>query len=129
MSTPNDRKYTKDHEWAKVEGDVVSIGITNHAQDALGDIVFIQLPDEGTQVMANEAFGEIESVKAVSDLYSPISGKVVKVHDELIDKPETINSDPYEEGWMIKIEASNPSELDEHMDADAYDKFAEEEES
>ncbi len=128
MSTPNDRKYTKDHEWAKVEGDFVLIGITDHAQDSLGDIVFIQLPDEGAQVEAGEAFGEIESVKAVSDLYCPVSGRVVKVHDELIDAPETINNDPYQEGWMIKIEVSDSLVLDDYMDADAYNKFVQEEE-
>lgn len=128
MDTPNDRKYTKEHEWAKQEGDVVLVGITYHAQDALGDIVFIQLPDEGTSINAGDAFGEIESVKAVSDLYSPIDGKVVKVHDELIDVPETVNSDPYGEGWMIKIEPTDPASLDALMDAGAYDGFVREEE-
>ena len=128
MDTPNDRKYTKEHEWVKKEGDVVLIGITYHAQDALGDIVFIQLPDEGTDIAAGDAFGEIESVKAVSDLYSPIDGKVVKVHDELIDTPEIINSDPYGEGWMLKIEPADPASVDSLLDAGAYDEFVREEE-
>lgn len=128
MDTPNDRKYTKEHEWVKKEGDVLLIGITYHAQDSLGDIVFIQLPDEGTDIAAGDAFGEIESVKAVSDLYSPIDGKVVKVHDELIDTPEIINSDPYGEGWMLKIEPADPASVDSLLDAGAYDEFVREEE-
>lgn len=128
MDTPNDRRFTKDHEWAKLEGDVVLIGITDHAQDALGDIVFIQLPDEGTQVAEGDTFGEIESVKAVSDLYSPIAGTVAKVHDELIDAPETINNDPYDEGWMIKITPENPADLDALMDAAAYGDFVKQQE-
>ena len=128
MATPTDRKYTKEHEWAKQEGDVVLIGITDHAQDSLGDIVFIQLPDEGTEVDAGDPFGEIESVKAVSDLYAPIGGKVVKVHDELIDAPDTVNNDPYGEGWMIKIEPSDSGAIQRLMDADAYDEFVAQEE-
>ena len=128
METPKDRKYSKEHEWAKVEGDVVVIGITDHAQDSLGDIVFIQLPDEGTEVFAGEVFGEIESVKAVSDLYCPISGKVTSTHDDLIDTPDTINNDPYNEGWMIKIEPSDIGDVDGLMDADAYDAYVEQEE-
>ena len=125
---PEGLVYTKEHEWVKKEGDVVLIGITYHAQDALGDIVFIQLPDEGTDIAAGDAFGEIESVKAVSDLYSPIDGKVVKVHDELIDTPEIINSDPYGEGWMLKIEPADPASVDSLLDAGAYDEFVREEE-
>lgn len=125
MDTPRDRKYTKEHEWAKIEGDYVVVGITDHAQDSLGDIVFIQLPDEGSILEAGDTFGEIESVKAVSDLYSPISGTVVKVHDEIIDAPETINSDPYEEGWMIKIEPADLSVIDDLMDAVSYNDFVE----
>lgn len=128
MDTPKDRSYTKEHEWAKVEGDVVVVGITDHAQDSLGDIVFIQLPDEGTRIEAGDAFGEIESVKAVSDLYSPLSGTVVKVHDALIDAPDTINKYPYQEGWMIKIEPSSQAEIDGLMNAEAYDAFVEQEE-
>jgi glycine cleavage system H protein len=128
MATPTDRKYTKEHEWAMLEGDFVVIGITDHAQDSLGDIVFVQLPDEGTEIAPGDPFGEIESVKAVSDLYAPISGKVAKVHDELLDAPETINNDPYGEGWMLKLEPSDPAELDDLMDADQYDEYVESEE-
>ena len=125
-------KFAKSHEWIRVEGEpavgaVATIGVSAYAVEALTDLVFMQLPAVGTQVTAGESFGEIESVKAVSDLYCPVSGTVVKVHDELIDAPETVNQDPYEEGWMIRVEPSEPSEVDALMNADAYDKFVDEE--
>jgi len=107
----------------KVEGDLVVIGITFHAQDSMMDIVYIQLPDEGDSMEKGDPFGEIESVKSVEELYAPVSGKVVKVHDELIDEPGVINNDPYGEGWMIKVEPVNMSDVDGLMDAGAYDSF------
>ena len=128
MATPDDRKYTKEHEWAKQDGDVVVVGITDHAQDSLGDVVYIDLPEVGTELEADDTFGEIESVKAVSDLYSPISGKVVAVNEALADTPELVNKDPYGKGWMVRIEAANISELDELLDADGYDELLEDEE-
>ena len=129
MATPNDRKYDNEHEWAMIDGDRVIIGISDHAQDSLGDIVFIQLPDVGATVSAGDVFGEIESVKAVSDLYAPISGTVVKVNEALSDQPDLINNDPYGEGWMLEIEPSDLDELDNLMDADAYDEYVENEEA
>ena len=103
MSIPDDLKYTQDHEWLRSEGDVVVVGITHHAQDQLGDVVFVELPSPGSQVTAGETFGTVESVKAVSDLFVPVEGEVVEVNPVLTDKPEAVNQDPYGEGWMIKL--------------------------
>lgn len=124
---PSEFRYTKTHEWAKVEGDRVRVGITNYAQEHLGDIVFVELPEVGRQVKQGEAFGVVESVKAVSDCYAPVSGEVVEINEALADKPETLNQDPHGAGWMIVIRMSDPAELDNLMDAAAYEKHCEEE--
>ncbi|HHU31633.1 MAG: glycine cleavage system protein GcvH [Zhaonellaceae bacterium] len=121
-------KYSKDHEWVLVDGNKVKIGISDHAQEALGDVVFVELPEEGDEVTANESFGTVESVKAVSDVYSPVSGKVVEINEALLDSPELINSDPYGEGWMIVVELDDASQLDELMSAEEYEAFLKEEE-
>jgi glycine cleavage system H protein len=124
---PDDLLYTKDHEWARVEtrGDqkVVTVGITRFAVDQLGDVTQVELPKEGESVKAAEVFGSVESVKAVSDLFAPISGKVVKVNSPLSDSPEYVNEDPYDEGWMIQVAVSNPAELEHLLDAEAYQAF------
>lgn len=117
---PQNLKYTKEHEWARVEGSNVVVGVTEHAQEALGDVVFVDLPKVGATVSAGKQFGAIESTKAVSDLFSPLSGKVVKVNDALKDNPQTINSDPYGAGWIIELEPSDSKELAGLMDASAY---------
>ncbi|MEI7704918.1 MAG: glycine cleavage system protein GcvH [Deltaproteobacteria bacterium] len=127
MNVPDDLKYTRDHEWARIQGNRITVGITDFAQDQLGDVVFVELPDVGDEVKKGETFGVVESTKAVSDLFAPVSGKVVEVNAPLVDAPETVNEDPYEEGWMIVIEASDPKELGELLDASAYRKFVEEE--
>ena len=113
-------RYTADHEWAKPDGDTITIGISDYAQDQLGDIVFVELPEVGTELGKGDEFGSVESTKAVSELFIPISGKVTAVNEALADSPELVNSEPYTGGWMIKVEASEPSELDTLMDADAY---------
>ena len=117
---PQNLKYTMEHEWARVEGTRVVVGVTEHAQEALGDVVFVDLPKVGATVTAGKQFGAIESTKAVSDLFSPLSGKVVKVNDALRDNPQTINSDPYGAGWIIELEPSDSKELAGLMDASAY---------
>ena len=127
MTFPEDLQYTPDHEWTRVQGNRVTVGITDFAQDQLGDVVYVELPDVGDVVKKGEAFGVVESTKAVSDLFAPVSGKVVEVNAPLADAPETVNEDPYEEGWMIVVEATAPKELAELMDAAAYRKFVEEE--
>lgn len=118
---PTDRKYSKEHEWALVEGDIATIGITAFAQDQLGDIVYVDLPRIGARIQQFEKFGEIESVKAVSDLYSPISGEVIEVNRALLDQPELVNQGPYAEGWIAKVRLANPAELDGLLDASAYE--------
>ena len=127
MNFPEDLQYTRDHEWARIQGNRVTVGITDFAQDSLGDVVYVELPDTGDVVKKGEAFGVVESTKAVSDLFAPISGKVVEVNAPLVDAPETVNEDPYEEGWMNVIEAADPKELAELLDGAAYRKFVEEE--
>ncbi len=123
MNYPDDLKYTKDHEWARVKGKVATIGISDYAQDHLGDVVYVELPKVGEQVKKGEPFGVVESTKAVSELFAPVSGKVLEVNDPLVDGPETINEDPYEEGWMIQVEMDDAKEADALMNADAYQKF------
>ena len=118
---PDDLKYSKEHEWVRMEGNIAQIGVTVFAQDSLGDVVFIDLPDVGTEVGQFEKFGEIESVKAVSDLFSPIAGTIVDANSAAIDNPETVNTDPYGSGWLIKVEISDPSQLDELTDAETYE--------
>jgi glycine cleavage system H protein len=117
---PDDLKYTREHEWARAEGDRVSVGITHYAQDALGDIVYVDLPPVGTAVTGGEAFGEVESTKSVSDIYSPVTGTIVERNEELDKSPELINSDPYGQGWLVVVEVGDLDELDQLMDASAY---------
>ncbi len=124
MNYPDDLKYTKEHEWLRVESETtVVVGITEYAADELGDVVFVELPDVGAEVTAMSVFGEIESVKAVSELYSPVSGTVVERNEELDDTPELVNDLAYGEGWMIKIKLSDPSQLDGLMSASDYEQF------
>ncbi len=120
--------YTKEDEWIKVDGDEAIVGVSDHAQDALSDIVYLELPDVGDTFEAGDTFGVVESVKAAADLYMPVSGEVTAVNEDLIDTPETVNSDPYGAAWMIKVKMSNSAELDELMDADAYAKYLEDRE-
>jgi len=127
MEFPEELKYTEEHEWVMVEDEVVTVGITDFAQDQLGDVVFVELPAVGTIVEAGKPFGVVESVKAVSDVYAPLSGEVVEINEELPDAPETINTSPYDDGWMIKIKLSDAAELEGLMDADAYQEFIEKE--
>jgi len=126
MGFPTDRKYTKEHEWIKPDGGSATIGITDHAQQALGDIVFVELPKVGAEVSAGKTFGSVESVKAVSDLFAPASGKVIAINEELTSASEKINSDAHG-SWMIKISLANPGELDKLMSAADYDKYVAEE--
>ncbi|PLX84159.1 MAG: glycine cleavage system protein H [Desulfuromonas sp.] len=127
MEFPEDLKYTEEHEWVLPEDDLVAVGITDYAQDALGDVVFVELPEVGVVLEAGKAFGVVESVKAVSDIYAPLSGEVVEINEELTDTPELINTSPYEDGWMIKIKVTDPGEVEDLMDAEAYQAFLEEE--
>ena len=120
MNYPNNLKYSKDHEWVRVEGDVAVIGITDYAQDQLGDIVFVDIQTMGETLDREEVFGAIEAVKTVADAFMPVSGEVIEVNEALEEKPQAVNTDPYGEGWMIKVKMSNPDELKELMDADAY---------
>ncbi|RJO65811.1 MAG: glycine cleavage system protein GcvH [Myxococcales bacterium] len=128
MSFPEDLRYTKDHEWVRLEGRTATFGITDHAQEQLGDIVYLELPEEGDEVKQGETFGVVESTKAVSDLYAPMSGRVAEVNEPLVDTPETINTDPYGDGWLVRIEVSKPSEIERLMDAEEYAKFVAESE-
>lgn len=123
MSFPAELKYTKDHEWAKVEGNTVTVGITDHAQSALGDVVYCELPKVGREVKKGETFGVVESIKAVSDLYSPVAGKVVGMNQAVVDNPGQLNTDPHGSAWMVKIELSDKSALSELMDAPSYEKY------
>ena len=120
MNVPVECKYTKEHEWVKVDGNMATIGITDWAQGELGDIVFVELPEVGTDVAQMDTFGTIEAVKSVSDLFSPVSGKVAEINGALEDDPMVINRDPYGEGWMIKVELNDAGELDQLLDAGAY---------
>ena len=120
MNIPENLKFTKDHEWILVDGDIATVGITEFAQGELGDIVFVEIETEGEELDKEEVFGTIEAVKTVSDLYMPISGKVTEVNPELEDQPDLVNKDPFEGGWMIKIQVSDPSELDGLLTAEQY---------
>jgi glycine cleavage system H protein len=122
---PADLKYTKEHEWARVQGKVVVVGITHRAQDLLGDVVYVELPKVGAALTEGKQFGVIESTKAVSELYAPVSGTVVKVNDALADNPSTVNTDPYGAGWIVEVELSDPKQVDALMDAAAYGKLLE----
>ncbi|ARJ51342.1 glycine cleavage system protein GcvH [Staphylococcus lutrae] len=123
MAVPSELKYSKEHEWVKVEGNTAIIGITDFAQSELGDIVFVELPEVNDNVSEGETFGSVESVKTVSELYSPVSGQVVEVNEDLEDTPEAVNESPYENAWMIKVELNDSSELDALMDAASYEKM------
>ncbi|MBF0492885.1 MAG: glycine cleavage system protein GcvH [Deltaproteobacteria bacterium] len=127
MHCPEDLKYTKEHEWVRVKGNVATLGITDYAQDQLGDIVFVELPEEGEDVEKGDTFGVVESTKSVSDLYLPVSGRVIEVNDPLLDSPEIVNEDSYGEGWMIRIEMDDKSELDDLLSAEEYEAFLKEE--
>ena len=121
MSAPTDLRYTRDHEWVRVDGDEATVGITQYAADQLGDIVFVELPEAGRSLEESKAFGVVESVKAVSDLFAPVDGTVTATNDALTGGPELVNSDPYGEGWMVKLRIADGAELDDLLDADAYD--------
>ena len=127
MEFPKHLKYSREHEWVKVEGNVAQVGITDYAQSELGDVVYVELPEGGTDVEANNTFGVVESVKAVSDLFAPVTGSIAEVNPQLEEEPELVNSDPYEDGWMIKIEMNDLSELNDLLDADEYKTFVEQE--
>lgn len=120
MNVPDDLRYTTDHEWVRLEGDRVRIGVTDYAQDALGDVVFVQVPTAGVDVKAGESFSEVESTKSVSDIYAPVTGAVAEVNDELADAPERLNEDPYGDGWICVLTVTDPSELDGLLDAAGY---------
>ena len=124
MNIPEDLQYTKSHEWVRIEGDTATIGITDHAQDELGDVVFVELPEEGDTFDAGESFGTVESVKAVSDLYAPVGGEVVEVNSTLEDAPENINDDPYGEGWIVKLRTTDEPDL---LSPEEYEKVVAEE--
>lgn len=127
MNVPADLKYSKEHEWVRVEDGLATIGITDYAQEELGDIVNVELPDEGDTFAKDEAFGAVESVKASSEVFTPVGGKVVEINEPLFDGPEMLNEDPYDEGWMIKLEVSDSGELGDLMDAEAYQQYIQEE--
>jgi glycine cleavage system H protein len=125
MLIPKECRYTREHEWARLEDGIVTIGVTDYAQEKLGEIVYVELPDENDEVRKDEAFGVVESTKNASDVMAPISGKVVEINGTLEENPELINNDPYEEGWLIRIQAEDVSELDELMSADEYREYLE----
>ena len=127
MEFPEEFKYTEEHEWVMVEKELATIGISDFAQDALGDVVFVELPEVGTVLEAGKPFGVVESVKAVSDIYAPISGTVEEINDDLVEAPEIINTSPYEDGWMIKIRMTDTSDADKLMDSEAYQALIAEE--
>jgi glycine cleavage system H protein len=124
---PEDLKYHPEHSWARIEGDKATLGLTYYAQDQLGEIVFLELPDVGTEVEVGKPYAEIESVKSVSDVYSPVNGTIVEANQEVVEAPEIVNEDCYEAGWMVKVELGDPSGVDELMDAAAYEKMVSEE--
>lgn len=122
-NVPEELQYSKDHEWVRVEGETGTVGITDHAQDSLGDVVYVELPKVGDSVTAHEAFGSVESVKAVSEIFTPVSGQVIEVNESLQDDPEKVNNDPYGEGWMVRIRMSNPGEVHGLLSAAEYEDF------
>ena len=123
QSYPDDLKYHREHDWARIDGDEAVLGITWYAQDSLGELVHFEPPEEGQQVQRDASYGEVESVKAVSDVISPLSGEVLEVNRKVVDEPETVNGDPYGEGWLIRIRLSDASEVDSLLDVDAYKQF------
>ena len=120
---PDDLHYSKDHEWVRVDGNVAVVGITDYAQDSLGDVVYVELPKPGEKFAANESFGSVESVKAVSEVFNPVSGEIVGINEALADAPEKVNTDPYGEGWMIRLAMSNSGEVDSMLTAAEYEDF------
>jgi len=123
MSIPTEIKYTKEHEWISLDGEVAMIGITDHAQSQLGDIVFVELPDVDTEINQNDTFGVIEAVKTVADLFAPVKGLIIELNSSLEDSPDLINSDPYGAGWIIKVKVSNSNQYDDLMSSDEYEEF------
>ena len=123
MAVPSEFKYSKEHEWVKVEGNTATIGITEYAQGELGDIVFVELPDVDDEINEGDTFGSVESVKTVSELYAPVSGKIVETNEELEDSPEFVNESPYEKAWMVKVELSDERQLDELLSAEQYSEL------
>jgi len=123
MAHPSDRVYSKEHEWVMVDGDVATIGISHFAQDQLGEVVYVDLPSVGDTLTAGDSFGEIESVKSVSELFAPVSGDIVEVNSSLDDSPETVNQDPHGDGWMVKLSLSDATQVDALMSAEEYDAF------
>ena len=126
-NTPEDLSYTKDHEWVRVKGNEATVGITDHAQNQLGDVVYVELPKIGDKFEASEPFGSVESVKAVSEIYMPLGGSVIQVNESLNDSPEQVNEDPYGDGWMIRIKMDNPSQVDALLTAVEYEDYIKEE--
>jgi glycine cleavage system H protein len=120
---PDDLHYSKDHEWVRVDGNIAIVGITDYAQDSLGDVVYVELPKAGDEFAANESFGSVESVKAVSEVFSPVSGEIVGTNETLADAPEKVNTDPYGDGWMIRVQMSNAGEVDSMLTAAEYEDF------
>lgn len=123
MNVPAELKYTKDHEWVKIDGNIAYIGITDHAQSELGDVVFVDVPSDLAEITKEQSFGTIEAVKTVAEIFAPVSGKVLEINAKLSGAPETLNNDPYGDGWIVKLELTNPSEINELMDADAYKAY------
>ena len=126
MAIPGDLRYSKSHEWARLEGDVVTVGMTDYAQGELGDITYLELPDPGSTFGASEPFGVVESVKAASDIYAPVGGEVIERNDDAVNSPEVLNASPYGDAWLIKIKVDGESPLDDLMSADEYEKYLEE---
>lgn len=126
MSTPKDLRYSAEHEWVKVEGEKARVGITDFAQSELGDIVFVELPEVGDEITVDQPFGSVESVKTVSELYAPVSGKVIEINEELNDSPEFVNESPYEKAWMITVELTDSSEVDKLMTPEQYEEMIKE---
>ncbi len=125
MAAPTDLKYTKTHEWVRIDGDVVTIGLSDYAQNELGEITYLELPEIGDQLTQTQPLGVVESVKAASDIYSPLDGDVVERNQEVVDAPDLVNSSPYDRAWLLKVQITDPSQIDALMDATAYDAFAE----
>ncbi len=125
MTAPKDLRYSKTHEWIRLEGDVATIGLSDHAQEELGDITYLELPEVGDQISRSQPFGIVESVKAASDIYAPLDGEVLERNDEVIERPDTVNSSPYDKAWLIRIKVSDPSQGDLLMESTDYDSFAE----
>jgi glycine cleavage system H protein len=126
MTSPRDLKYTKSHEWVRIEGDIATFGLTDHAQSELGDITYLELPEVGGSVTQAEPYGVVESVKAASDIYAPLGGEVIEINSAAVDAPDVVNKSPYDDAWLVKIRLSDPSQASNLMDPDTYDTFAEE---